>query len=88
MPKEGDLQVWWIPQVPMKAFLYSVGSVDEAVMILEVLALYDLFQFENNVKGDYANVGGLNIFEEGEWVNWWSDEYGDIEEYIRETQKE
>jgi len=88
MPKEGDLQVWWIPQIPMKAFEYPVGSVDEAVTILEVLALYDLFQFENNVKGDYANVGGLNIFEEGEWVNWWNDDYGDIEEYIRETQKD
>ncbi|GAG34679.1 unnamed protein product, partial [marine sediment metagenome] len=30
MPKKGDLQVWWIPQVPMKAFTVPVKTVEEA----------------------------------------------------------
>lgn len=75
-PKEGNLRVWWIPQVPMKAFHVHVGSIDEAMLVLNVLAYYDLFQYENTVKGDYANAGGLNIFEDGEWIDW-STENGD-----------
>lgn len=69
------LQVWWIPQVPMKSFKVDVASVTEAVKMLDVLAKYDLFQYENRVKGDYANTGGLNIWdeEEQEFISWWID---------------
>ena len=68
-PKEGDLRVWWIPQIPMKAFRFSVASVEIGRKFLEVLAQYDLFQFENNIKPDYSNTGGLEIFENGEWTD-------------------
>lgn len=69
-PGEGDLRVWWVPQVPMKAFIVPVVSVEEAAKLHDVLADYDLFQYENNVKPDYCNVGGLSVFEDGEWVDW------------------
>lgn len=69
-PADGDLKVWWIPQVPMRAFEVPVSSVEEAAKIMTVLAEYDLFQFENRVKPDYCNTGGLLVFEEGEWVDW------------------
>lgn len=81
-PKEGDLQVWWKPQVPMKSFIYPVDSVDEAALIINVLGLYDLFQYENKVKGDYANAGGLEVYEDDDWVDWWSDDFDDIHEYM------
>lgn len=71
------LKVWWIPQVPMKAFEIPVSSVREAAKIMNVLADYDLFQFENNVKPDYCNTGGLQIFEDGEWVDWEDPETGE-----------
>lgn len=41
---------------------------------MDVLAEYDLFQFENKVKPDYSNMGGLLMFEDGEWVDWYDDE--------------
>jgi hypothetical protein len=47
MPKEGDLRVWWIPQVPMQAFYVPVKNIDEAILVLDTLAKYDIFQFEN-----------------------------------------
>ena len=76
------LRVWWIPQVPMKAFHAPVSSVAEAKLILATLANYDLFQFENKVKGDYCNAGGLQVFDptdtqdgpKGSWVEWEDDE--------------
>ena len=62
--KHGDLVVWHIPQVPMKPFKVPVHSVAEAKIVLDTLAQYDTFQYDNNVKGDYANAQGLSIWDE------------------------
>lgn len=74
---DAKLKVWWIPQVPMKAFEVSVSSVEEGVKIMNILADYDTFQFENNIKPDYSNVGGLSMFEDDEWVDWYDEETGE-----------
>lgn len=89
-PKIGDLRVWWIPQVPGKAFHVTVKSIREARLILDTLARYDLFQFRNHIKPDYCNVGGLEVYvaDAGEgkpdWEDWddeegeeWEDEEGE-----------
>lgn len=78
--KNGDLRVWWVPQVPMKSFTVEVKSVVEAKLILNTLAEYDLFQLENNVKPDYSNAGGLSVYENGEWVDWYNEEGDDIDQ--------
>jgi hypothetical protein len=77
-PKEikvGQLRVWHIPQIPMSAFRVYVKNPKEARSILNVLAIYDLFQLENKIKPDYSNAQGLEVFEDGEWTEW-EDEYG------------
>lgn len=79
-PQEGDLRIWWIPQIPMKQFSYKVESLKEAKLILDMLAEYDLFQFEHNIKLDYCNVGGLQIFEDGEWIDWYDDNGNSIDD--------
>ena len=82
------LKVWWIPQVPMKAFEVDVSSVEEGAKLMTVLANYDLFQFENNIKPDYSNVGGLQMLDEDdEWVDWYDYETGedDPHEFARST---
>jgi hypothetical protein len=82
MSENGDLQVWWIPQVPMSAFEVPVQSEQEAALVLDTLARYDLFQLEHHIKPDYANVGGLCIFEDDEWVEWYKEGYwGDFDDY-------
>ena len=73
--KDGDLRVWWIPQVPMKPFLVDVASPEDGKWLLGVLASYDKFQFNNKIKPDYCNAGGLYVFEDGEWCEW-CDEFG------------
>lgn len=79
---EGDLRVWWVPQVPMKAFYAPVKTVREAKLLLDTLAKYDLFQFENKVKPDYFNAGGLEVWDGSEWSEWYSDEGMNIDELI------
>lgn len=89
------LRVWWIPQVPGHPFHVPVGTVEEGVKIMDVLAKYDLFQYNNHIKGDYANVGGLEMWEvdsDGEgtpgWTSWCDEETGhdDPVEYLREKE--
>lgn len=84
-PKVGDLRVWWIPQVPMKAFRVPVKDIEQAKFTLDLLANYDIFQFENHVKPDYSNVGGLEVYVEDagegkpDWEEWEDEEGNDID---------
>jgi len=75
-----QLRVWWIPQVPMKAFYAPVKSLSEAKNMLDVLAKYDIFQYENKIKPDYSNVGGLQIFDGEEWIEWEDEDGCNIDE--------
>lgn len=84
MNKEKKLRVWWIPQVPMKAFYVEVKSLEEAHLLVETLAQYDIFQFKNKIKPDYSNVGGLQMFEDGEWTDWYNED-GEYFDEWRET---
>ena len=86
-PKDGALQVYWIPQVPMKPFTVDVSSIEEAVKVMDILAQYDLFQFHNNIKPDYCNAGGLRVWsrEYAEWEDWYDEQSGidNPEEYLK-----
>lgn len=87
--KEGDLRVWWIPQVPGDPFYQRVADVNQAILLLKALAAYDAFQIVNNIRPDYSNAGGLEVFKDGEWVQWCHpDIFDDIDEYMRNSQEE
>ena len=84
------IRVWWIAQVGYSPTMYvPVENEIEAKKILDTLSVYDMFQYKNKIKGDYANAGGVEIFEDGEWRDWYiDDEYGfydDIEEYLQKV---
>ena len=68
-PTEGSLRVWWCPQVPCNTFFVSVATKEEGERICEVLASYDMFQLVNRIKPDYCNTGGIQVFEDGEWLD-------------------
>jgi hypothetical protein len=70
MANEGDLKVWWIPQVPCEAFEVPVSSAKEGASLMNTLAEYDAFQFLNGIKPDYSNAGGLQVYTDGEWLDW------------------
>lgn len=78
--KEKQLRVWHIPQTPMHSFYVYVDSIKEAKQILEVLAIYDLFQLEYKIKPDYSNVQGLEVFEDNEWIEWQDEDGNDIDD--------
>lgn len=84
--KEKKLRVCHFPQIPCKAFIVEVKDLNEAKLIFDTLANYDLFQFENRIKPDYCNSTVLEEWceEENEWLSWCDDETGidDLEEYL------
>lgn len=83
--KEGSLRVWHIPNIPGSPFHVYVDAPQEAQRVLQLLAKYDIFQFENNIKPDFCNSGGLEVFEDGEWCEWLDPENGDeIDEWVDE----
>lgn len=64
-------RVWWVPQVPMKAFYVYVPDLATGRLVEDTLAQYDLFQYENRIKPDYANAGGVQAWNEDEQA--WED---------------
>lgn len=74
------MRVWHIPQVPGKPFKVEIEEddiekcIEKAKMVLDVLAIYDQFEFQNKIKPDFSNAQGVEIFEDGKWVDF---HYGD-----------
>lgn len=73
-PQEGDLRVWYAPQIPMPAFTVGVPDFKTGLEILDVLGLFSMYEFENRVKADYADAGGISRWEsDGEGGFDWCD---------------
>lgn len=75
------LRVWHVSNVPGELFRQNVASISEAKLVLNTLARHDLY------LGDLieSNAQGLEVFEDGEWVEWSDAETGeDIRAVIRQ----
>lgn len=88
------LRVWWIPQVGVsETFYVPVESPEEGKKVMDMLAAYDMFQFQERIKPDFANDGGLQMFDEdeNEWIDWCletDDEfYEDVDDYCEECNR-
>lgn len=83
-----EYRVWWIPQIPMEPFEYPVPDIDTGALLCDALAKYDLFQFENKVKPDYCNTGGMSWRHpertDGEWYDFDPRDETDLEEVVDE----
>lgn len=88
--KMSKLRISHHPQVPCKAFHVEVSDLDEAIKVRSILVNYDLFQFENRIKPDYANMTTLEEYdeEEGDWLQWYNEDGLDFDEYLRELHQE
>ena len=78
-------RVWWWRQIlnRRKMEFKEVKSVEEAKEVLKQLASKDLKN-----KDVIANGGGLEIFEDGAWGEYYDDLGRDIWEIIEEEDEE
>lgn len=59
------------------------AMVRHAARLHVTLANYDRFQYENRVKGDYTNAGGLEIAKGKQWEEWHDANGRDLNDLIR-----
>ena len=71
--EEGDLRIWWIRNPPNPAQFILIDSPDKAVRLLDQLGARDI---KNGVQ---VNVGGLEVFENGGWTEWYDEDGNDID---------
>lgn len=84
------LRVVHYPQIPCEPFIVEVKDLTEAKKVKDILANYDLFQYDNKIKPDYANMAIVEEFNEAEksWESWLDEETGidDIDEYFEQSE--
>jgi len=58
--------------VPGEPFIVEVPDLGTASRVEGILAAYDEFQYEHKIKPDYANAGGIEVWDEKdqEWVSY------------------
>lgn len=67
LPTEGDLRVWYCPQVPCPALKIPAPDLATARIVYNALIDLSTFEFDHRIKPDYCDMGGIERFEDGEW---------------------
>lgn len=83
MPVNKPLRVYHIPQLGLSGtptFYVSVKDETEAAKVANALADQHLFLLENGIIPDYSNIIGVEMEEDGEWVDYFHEEVGDWDE--------
>lgn len=86
---QNKLRVSHFPQIPCKPFTVEVKDEEQAHLLVETLANQHLFLFDNNFIPDYANIITVEMFEGGEWVDYWNEEeLMEFDEFVETYLKE
>jgi len=76
------------PQIPCKPFTVEVKDEEQAYLVREALANQHLFLFENNFIPDYANIILVQMFDDGEWIDYYNYEHDmEFNEYVEKYLK-
>lgn len=64
-PNEGDLTIWYYPQVGRLKAPYEVTVPDlrTAVFTLDAVIGLSIFEFKNRIKPDYTDAAGIARYE-------------------------
>lgn len=79
--KEGQLRVWEILNVPNDPNYYFVETIEEAMKVIRNKS-------ERALKSNKisSSVYGLEVFENGDWCEWYDEEGNDID-YLLDEQE-
>lgn len=87
-----EYRVWWIPQLPLRgeeAFQVTVPDVATGKLLCDTLANYDLYQYENKIKPDYSNTGGVQYrhpaLTQGDWEDLDVDDDDEVEYHLTQV---
>ena len=70
-------------------FTIPVASIYEAALVKHSLAYSDLIKYGQGATPDYSSIIGLEVFEDGEWVDWYDEDGNDnMEDWLEENEPE
>lgn len=72
--KKRLLRVCHYPQIPCDPFTVDVKDEEQAYVVEQALIHQHLFLFEHNIIPDYCNAIMIEMFDDGEWVDYFNDE--------------
>lgn len=75
--KQGDLMVWNIINMPSMPNHHPVIDIDHARRLIDCLAESQWLDDEI-----ISNAFGLEVFDDGEWIEWHDEEGRDIDEHF------
>lgn len=86
------LRVVHYPQENSKPFIVEVDKLIEAKLVLDTLANYDFFLFNNKLNPEYPNSASVEVYddEEKKW-NTWVDQNtgnGNLHEFFEAIERE
>lgn len=73
MSKEGDLRVWNIINPPNEPNYHSVLAPRKGRDLIDLMAKQQL-----RIPAIVSNAFGLEVFEDGEWCEWYNESGDDI----------
>ena len=77
------------PRPNATMFTIPVSSIYEAALVKHTLAYSDLIKYGQGVTPDYDSMIGLEVFENGEWVDWYDEDGNDdMEAWLEENEPE
>jgi hypothetical protein len=79
--KKGNLRVYNIINVPNIPEHYPVEHIHHAKELIDALAKSQLLD-----ETIISNVFGLEVFEDGEWIDWQDEDGRDLDEHFEELQ--
>ena len=83
--ENGDLRVWYIPQVPSNnPFYVFVSSPEMAGKVISLLISFSDHEHQNHIKLSYTDASGLEVYEDGAWSEWYSEDGADIDEFTED----
>lgn len=79
---EERIQIWWIPNVPAKAFRRDVADIEEGKRLLNALVDYTRYLEQRGYMSElWADAGGIEVMVDGEWEEWYDYENDEPWEY-------
>jgi len=76
--KEDDMRIWWREIEPQTLYYVPVRNIQEAVIVFAQFVC-------NGLQKDWSNAGGLEVYRNGEWEEWYDEDGEDIDFYNDES---
>jgi len=87
-PVNGELilgmvyRVWWMNNPPNKPLHVVCTSLGAAMDVIQLLVAHDLYLGSECGLDELTNMGGMEVFREGDWHEWYSKGGEDIMQYM------